>query len=212
MISCDQEVNTMNKIWGYARVSSKDQNEERQIQELLPIISSEAYLIIEKQSGKDFNRPKYQWLKEIMDPGDTLVIKSLDRLGRNYNQIKEEWNFLTKKGVYIRVIDNPLLDTSQYKNNDLMSQFMSNIVLEVLSFVAENERKNIKQRQAEGIAIAKASGKRLGRPRAQYPSNWSIVYSRWKQGSMTAVQAMKECGLTKTTFYKLVKQYEKSSS
>lgn len=200
-----------NKIWGYARVSSKDQNEERQVEELLPLVTSEAYLIIEKQSEKDFNRPKYQWLKELMDSGDTLVIKSLDRLGRNYNQIKEEWNDLLKKGVYIKVVDNPLLDTSKYKDNDLMSQFMSNIVLEVLSFVAENERKNIKQRQAEGIAIAKASGKRLGRPRATYPNNWINVYPKWKQGSITAVQAMKECGLTKTTFYKLAKQYEKSS-
>lgn len=202
----------MNKIWGYARVSSKSQNEERQVEELLPIVTSEAYLIIDKQSGKDFNRPKYQWLKELLDSGDTLVIKSLDRLGRNYNQIKEEWDALIKKGVYIKVIDNPLLDTSKYKDNDLMSQFMSNIVLEVLSFVAENERKNIKQRQAEGIAIAKASGKHLGRPRATFPVNWTSVYSRWKQGSITAVRAMKECGLTKTTFYKLVKQYEKSSS
>ena len=147
-----------------------------------------------------------------MDKGDTLVIKSLDRLGRNYSQIKEEWHELVKQGIYIKVLDSPILDTSEYKNNDLMAQFISNVVLEVLSFVAENERKNIKSRQAEGIAIAKATGKHLGRPRVQYPPNWLIVYSQWKQGSITAVQAMKECGLTKTTFYKLVKQYEKSSS
>lgn len=202
----------MNKIWGYARVSTKDQNEERQTEELLPFLTSEAHLVIEKQSGKDFNRPKYQWLKQIMDKGDILVIKSLDRLGRDYNQIKEEWFSLVQQGIYIQVLDNPLLDTSKYQDNDLMAQFMSNIVLEVLSFVAENERKNIKKRQAEGIAIAKAKGTHLGRPRAEYPSNWSIVYTQWKQGCMTAVQAMKECGLTKTTFYKLVKQYEKSSS
>lgn len=202
----------MSKVWGYIRVSAKDQHEDRQVAELLPLVSSRSHLIIEKQSGKNFERPKYQWLKDIMDKGDTLVIKSLDRLGRNYSQIKEEWHELVKQGIYIKVLDSPILDTSEYKNNDLMAQFISNVVLEVLSFVAENERKNIKSRQAEGIAIAKATGKHLGRPRASFPSNWSTVYSQWKQGSMTAVQAMKECGLTKTTFYKLVKQYEKSSS
>ena len=202
----------MSKVWGYIRVSAKDQHEDRQVAELLPLVSSKSHLIIEKQSGKNFERPKYQWLKDIMDKGDTLVIKSLDRLGRNYAQIKEEWHELVKQGIYIKVLDSPILDTSEYKDNDLMAQFISNVVLEVLSFVSENERKNIKSRQAEGIAIAKASGKHLGRPKAQYPSNWSTVYSQWKQSSITAVQAMRECGLTKTTFYKLVKQYEKSSS
>ena len=202
----------MNKVWGYARVSSKDQNEERQVAELLPLVSSRSHLIVEKQSGKNFERPKYLWLKDIMDKGDTLVIKSLDRLGRNYNQIKEEWSELVNQGIYIKVLDSPILNTSEYKTNDLMAQFMSNIVLEVLSFVAENERKNIKRRQAEGIALAKSSGKHIGRPRAEFPSNWATVYSQWKQGSITAVQAMRDCGLTKTTFYKLVKQYEKSSS
>lgn len=202
----------MSKVWGYIRVSAKDQHEDRQVAELLPLVSSRSHLIIEKQSGKNFERPKYQWLKDIMDKGDTLVIKSLDRLGRNYSQVKEEWHELVKQGIYIKVLDSPILDTSEYKDNDLMAQFISNVVLEVLSFVSENERKNIKSRQAEGIAIAKASGKHLGRPKAQYPSNWSTVYSQWKQSSITAVQAMRECGLTKTTFYKLVKQYEKSSS
>lgn len=198
-----------NKIWGYARVSSKDQNESRQVEELLPLLSSPSHLIIEKQSGKDFNRPKFKALKDLMDSGDILVIKSLDRLGRNYEQIKTEWKSLSDNGIFIKVLDNPLLDTSKYNDNDLMAKFTSNIVLEVLSFVAENERKNIKQRQAEGIAIAKANGKQLGRPKVQYPSNWSTTYSLWKQGNITAVQAMKECGLTKTTFYKLVKEYEK---
>ena len=198
-----------NKVWGYARVSSKDQNEDRQTEELIPLLSSPSHLIIEKMSGKDFDRPKYKALKDLMDNGDTLIIKSLDRLGRNYNQIKEEWQELCKRGIFIRVLDNPLLDTSKYMDNDLMAQFTSNIVLEVLSFVAENERKNIKQRQAEGIAVAKAKGKHLGRPSASYPSNWTEVYAEWKQGSITAVKAMRECGLTKTNFYKLVKKYEK---
>ena len=146
----------MNKVWGYARVSSKDQNEERQVAELLPLVSSRSHLIVEKQSGKNFERPKYLWLKDIMDKVDTLVIKSLDRLGRNYNQIKEEWSELVNQGIYIKVLDSPILNTNEYKTNDLMAQFMSNIVLEVLSFVAENERKNIKRRQAEGIALAKS--------------------------------------------------------
>lgn len=199
----------MNKTWGYARVSSKDQNEQRQIEELLPLVSTPSHLIIDKASGKDFNRSKYQALKDLMDSGDTLVIKSLDRLGRNYTQIKEEWHDLTNKGIYIQILDNPLLNTNQYNDNDLMSQFISNVVLEVLSFVAENERKNIKSRQAEGIAIAKAQGKHLGRPKVDYPNNWNNVYNQWKQGNIKATQAMRECGLTKTTFYKLVKEYEK---
>ena len=144
-----------------------------------------------------------------MDKGDTLVIKSLDRLGRNYSQIKEEWLELSNRGIYIKVLDNPLLDTSRYEDNDLMAQFTSNLILEVLSFVAENERRNIKQRQAEGIAVAKAKGKSFGRPKINYPSNWKKVYSLWNQNNITAAQAMKDTGLTKTTFYKLVKEYEK---
>lgn len=200
-----------NKVWGYARVSSKDQNEKRQSEELLPLLSSPSHLIIDKISGKDFNRPRYKALKDLMDSGDTLIIKSLDRLGRNYEQIKEEWKDIYERGILIKVLDNPLLDTSKYKTDDLMAKFTSNIVLEVLSFVAENERKNIKQRQAEGIAIAKAQGRVLGRPSIDYPSNWKDIYSQWKQGSISAVQAMRVCGLTKTTFYKLVKQYEKKA-
>ncbi|MCI8540204.1 MAG: recombinase family protein [Erysipelotrichaceae bacterium] len=198
-----------NKVWGYARVSSNDQNETRQTEELLPLVSTPSHLIIEKQSGKDFNRPKYQALKELMDTGDIFVIKSLDRLGRNYEQIKSEWKELSERDIYIKVLDNPLLDTSKYAQDDIMAKFTANIVLEVLSFVADNERRNIKKRQAEGLAIAKAQGRRLGRPRADFPSNWGEVYAKWKQGSIAAVQAMRECGLTKTTFYKLVKQYEK---
>ena len=129
----------MSKVWGYIRVSAKDQHEDRQVAELLPLVSSKSHLIIEKQSGKNFERPKYQWLKDIMDKGDTLVIKSLDRLGRNYAQIKEEWHELVKQGIYIKVLDSPILDTSEYKDNDLMAQFISNVVLEVLSFVSEND-------------------------------------------------------------------------
>lgn len=198
----------MNKTWGYVRVSSKEQNEDRQVNEILPLVSTESHLIIEKMSGKNFDRPKYKALKNLMDKNDTLIIKSLDRLGRNYHQIKEEWDDLNKRGIYIKVLDMPLLDTSKYIDDNLMASFLSNIVLEVLSYVAENERKNIKERQKEGIANAKAKGKHLGRPKAKYPSNWKEVYQRYKSKELKAVEAMKECNLTKTTFYKLVKEYE----
>ena len=198
-----------NKTWGYIRVSSKDQNEDRQVNQILPLVSTPSHLIIEKVSGKNFNRVKYQALKDIMNEGDVLIIKSLDRLGRNYEQIKNEWHELNEKGIFIKVLDTPLLDTSKYVEDNLMASFISNIVLEVLSYVAENERKNIKSRQAEGIANAKSKGIVLGRPKKEYPNNWQMVYSQWKQKDITAVQAMKQCRLTKTTFYKLVKQYEK---
>lgn len=198
----------MNRVWGYIRVSTKEQNTERQVKEILPYVSTESHLIIEKQSGKDFDRKKYQSLKNLMDVGDTLVIKSIDRLGRNYQQIKDEWQDLTKRGVYIKVLDTPLLDTSKYIDDDLMASFVANIVLEVLSYVAENERKNTKQRQREGIEIARAKGKHMGRPKAKYPDNWKEVYTQWKNGNITGVHAMKETNLKKSTFYKLVKSYE----
>lgn len=199
----------LNKKWGYVRVSSKDQNEERQVNEILPLVSTPSHLFVEKKSGKDFNRPKFQALKDLMDEGDTLIIKSLDRLGRNYEEIKNEWKDLTDRGIYIKILDNPLLDTSKYADNDLMAKFTANITLEVLSFVAENERVNIRKRQAEGIANAKAKGIHLGRPKATFPENWGDVYSRWKRKSITGVQAMRELNLKRTTFYKLIKIYEK---
>lgn len=198
----------MAKIWGYVRVSTKEQNEDRQVEELLPKVTSPDHLVVEKQSGKDFVRPRYKWLKELMNDGDTLIIKSLDRLGRNYEQIKEEWRELTNRNIYIEVLDTPMLNTNQYKDNDLMSKFISNLVLEVLSFVAENERKNIKQRQTEGIVDAKAKGKKFGRPAAQFPENWLFVYNRWKNHEITARRAMQEMNLKKSTFYNLVQKYE----
>lgn len=198
----------MNKIWAYVRVSSKDQNVDRQINEVLPLVSTESHIIVEHATGKNFDRPKYKALKNIMDKNDTLIIKSLDRLGRNYTQIKEEWYDLQKKGVYIKILDMPLLDTSKYINDNLMATFLNNIVLEVLSYVAENERKNIKQRQREGIEIAKSKGKHLGRPKAKFPDNWESIYYDYKNGKIKAVDAIKLTNLKKTTFYKLIKQYE----
>ena len=196
-------------IWAYVRVSTREQNEDRQVEELKDLVTTESHLIIEKQSGKDFNRPLYQSMKNIMREGDTLIIKSLDRLGRNYEQMKDEWKDLSDRSIKIRVLDSPLLDTSKY-NDDLMGKFVSDIVFNVLSFCSENERKNIKQRQAEGIAIAKAKGIRFGRPAIPYPDNFKGVYREWKKGSIKAVEAMKLLNVKKTTFYKLVRIYEKN--
>ena len=194
-------------IWGYVRVSSKDQNEDRQVEEIRPLVTTESHLLIEKQSGKDFNRPIYNSLKNIMREDDVLIIKSLDRLGRNYEQIKNEWEDLNKRGIKIKVLDTPLLDTSKY-DDGLMGKFVSDVVLNVLSFVAENERKNIKQRQAEGIAVAKAKGVRFGRPATQYPDNFDEVYKECKAGKIKAVEAIKKMNLKKSSFYNMVKRHE----
>lgn len=193
-------------VWAYARISSVTQNEDRQIVELSPLVTTESHLLVEKQSGKNFDRPIYQSLKNIMREGDTLVIKSLDRLGRNYEQMKEEWKDLTDRGIKIRVLDTPMLDTSKY-DDELMGKFVSDVVLNVLSFVAENERKNIKQRQKEGIAIAKAKGVRFGRPAIEYPENFYNVYKDWKNGRLTAIEAMKQLRMKKTTFYSMAKRF-----
>ncbi len=193
-------------VWGYARVSTTQQNEDRQVVELRPLVTTESHLLVEKQSGKDFDRPIYKSLKNIMREGDTLVVKSLDRLGRNYEQMKEEWKDLSDRGIKIRVLDTPMLDTSKY-DDELMGKFVSDVVLNVLSFVAENERKNIKQRQKEGIAIAKAKGVRFGRPRIQVPNDFKSVYNDWKNGRIKASDAYKKLKLKKTTFYKMVKHY-----
>ena len=198
-------------VWGYARVSSKEQNEDRQVIELQPLVTTESHLLVEKQSGKNFDRPIYKSLKNIMREGDVLVIKSLDRLGRSYDQMKEEWKDLSDRGIKIKVLDTPMLDTSKY-DDILMGKFVSDVVLNVLSFVAENERKNIKQRQAEGIAAAKSNGVRFGRPKAAYPEDFEVAYKEWKSGKIKAVEAIKSLDLKKTTFYKLVKEYESEKS
>lgn len=195
-------------VWAYVRVSSREQNEERQVQEVKDLVTTHSHLLVEKQSGKDFNRPIYQSLKNIMREGDTLIVKSLDRLGRNYEQMKDEWKDLSDRGIKIKVLDSPLLDTSKY-DDDLMGKFVSDIVFNVLSFCSENERKNIKQRQAEGIAIAKTKGVRFGRPETETPLDFPDVYKKWKNGEIKAVDAMRILSLKKTTFYKIVKKYEK---
>ena len=170
---------------------------------------SEKNIYMDKQSGKDFNRPQYKKLLRKMKKDDLLYIKSIDRLGRNYAEILEQWRMLTKeKGIDIVVLDMPLLDTRRGK--DLMGTFLSDIVLQVLSFVAENERTNIRQRQAEGIAAAKAKGIRFGRAPKPLPGNFHAVYQRWKSGEITGTAAAKECNMPLSTFRYRAEIYEKA--
>ena len=186
-------------IYGYIRVSTREQNEDRQLIALREMAVPEANLFIDKQSGKDFQRPQYKKLVRKLKKDDLLYIKSIDRLGRNYEEIQNQWRVLTKdKGVDIVVLDMPLLDTRRGKY--LMGTFLSDIVLQVLSFVAENERTNIRQRQAEGIAAAKARGVRFGRPPRPLPENYHSAYQRWKSGVITGTAAAKECGMPLSTF------------
>lgn len=189
----------MTNVYGYIRVSSRDQNEDRQIIALNELAIPKKNIFMDKQSGKDFDRPQYQKMVRKLRKDDLLYIKSIDRLGRNYEEILEQWRILTKnKGIDIVVLDMPLLDTRRGK--DLMGTFLSDIVLQVLSFVAENERTNIKQRQAEGIAAAKARGVRFGRPPRPLPENFNEMYWLWKSGKITGTEAAKKCGIPLSTF------------
>lgn len=200
---------TIAEIYGYVRVSTKEQNEDRQMIALRDVAVPERNIYVDKQSGKDFERPQYKKLLRKMKKDDLLYIKSIDRLGRNYNEIQEQWRILTKdKGVDIVVLDMPLLDTRRGK--DLMGTFLSDIVLQVLSFAAENERMNIRQRQAEGIAAAKAKGVRFGRIPRPLPENFHAVYQSWKRGEITGTAAAKECGMPLSTFRYRAEIYEKA--
>ena len=197
------------KIYGYARVSSKHQNEERQLIALRAFGIRDRDIYCDRQSGKDFDRPNYQRLLLRLQAGDVFVVKSIDRLGRNYNEILYQWRLLTKeKQVFIVVLDMPLLDTRRGK--DLMGTFLSDIVLQVLSFVAENERTNIRQRQAEGIAAAKARAVRFGRPPKPLPAGFHSAYQNWKAGKITGTAAAKECGMPLSTFRYRAEIYEKA--
>lgn len=206
----------MEKTYAYARVSTKDQNLDRQIESIMNYckvrninIDEKRDIIKDKQSGKDFNREGYQTLKNnLLRSGDTLIIKELDRLGRDMAMIKEEWQNLIKMGINIVVIDTEILNTQG--KSDLEKNLISNIVFELLSYMAEKERLKMKQRQAEGIAAAKAKGKKLGRPEVEYPDNWKEVYSNWNDKKITAVKAMELTGLKKNSFYNLVKRYKES--
>ena len=187
-------------VYGYARVSSATQNEDRQMLAMAQMKVPEENIYVDKQSGKDFERPQYKKLLRKLNEGAILYVKSIDRLGRNYTEIQEQWRIISKeKKADIVVIDMPLLDTRRGK--DLLGTFLSDIVLQVLSFVAENERSNIRQRQAEGIAAAKARGVRFGRPQIPMPDNFYEVYRRWKEKELSLQEAARLCGMSKTTFY-----------
>ena len=197
------------KAYGYIRVSTKEQNEVRQVIALREVGVSEKNIYMDKQSGKDFNRPQYKKLLRKMKKDDLLYIKSIDRLGRNYAEILEQWRLLTQtKGADIVVLDMPLLDTRRGK--DLMGTFLSDIVLQVLSFVAENERNNIRQRQAEGIAAAKAKGVKFGRPPKPLPHNFHEIHRAWRAKKMTLKQAAKACNMAVGTFYDKARKIEKT--
>jgi len=197
----------VSNIYGYVRVSTKEQNEDRQIIAMREIGVPEENIYMDKQSGKDFERPQYRCLVRRMKKNDLLYIKSIDRLGRNYEEIQNQWRILTKeKGVDICVIEMPLLDTR--RGRDLVGTFLSDIVLQVLSFVAENERTNIRQRQAEGIAAAKARGVRFGRPSTPLPPNFLDVYQRWRAKKISVNQAAAECRMPRSTFFYRAKMYE----
>ncbi len=193
------------KVYGYIRVSTKEQNEDRQLIAMAEADVPEKMIYMDKQSGKDFNRPQYQRLMRRLKAGDLLYIKSIDRLGRNYEEIIEQWRVLTKeKQVDITVIDMPLLDTRRGK--DLLGTFISDIVLQLLSFVAENERVNIRQRQAEGIAAAKKRGVRFGRPAKAAPENFPQVVAAWETGRITFDEALRQSGLSDATFYRRLRE------
>lgn len=188
-------------IYCYARVSTKEQKLDRQIAAFEPYKPYELYC--DKESGKDFDRKQYQKMRKKIKTGDTLIILSLDRLGRNYDLIKQEWSYYHDKGVLIKVLDMPLIDTT---NNNLISKFISDLVVQLLGFVAETERENIKKRQAEGIRIAKEKGVHMGRPKCKLPDNFEEVAYQYKNYEITIEQALKITNMSYATFYKYIKK------
>ena len=195
-----------NRTFYYARVSSKEQNLDRQLAAFQSMGAEERDIITDKQSGKDLKRPGYQALKTtLLRTGDTLVIKSLDRLSRNKNDIKDELRFFSDHGIRVKVLDLPTTLMELPQNQTWVFDLVNNIMIEVLEAIAEQERVTIRQRQTEGIAAAKAKGKHLGRPALAFPENWDIVFSSWVAGKITAKKAMEQTGLKRTSFYKLVK-------
>jgi DNA invertase Pin-like site-specific DNA recombinase len=189
-----------NRVYGYARVSTKEQNEDRQLAALLEHGVKGENIFIDKQSGKDFNRPQYQDLMRTVKPGDTLIIKSIDRLGRNYEEIMDQWRVITKEQqVFVAVLDIPLLDTRQ-KDRDLTGVFIADLVLQILSYVAQTEREFTRQRQAEGIAVAQAKGIRFGRPPMTRPESFTRLREAWRNNEVSARSAARQLGVTPRTF------------
>ena len=195
-----------NKIYGYARVSSTDQNEERQMVALAEAGVSEKNIFMDKQSGKSFDRPQYKKLVKKLKSGDLLYVLSIDRLGRNYEEIQNQWRVITKEiGADICVLDMPLLDTRQGK--DLMGTFIADLVLQILSFVAQSERENIKKRQEQGIAAAKAKGVRFGRPEIPVPDNFDKLVKDWEKKRISFEEILKLCNMSEATFYRKLREY-----
>lgn len=197
--------------FGYVRVSTKDQNPERQIKTLMEMGIEERNIYVEKKSGHNFNREVYDMLvNHIMRKGDRLTVTELKRFGRNYAEIYREWHHITKElQMDIRVVDMKILDTSL--NKDLLGQVITDVVLALLSYVAEGDWEERHELQRQGIEVAKEAGKHLGRPRTEFPENWEECYDRWKSGEITAREAMRLMGLKKDSFYRLVKKFEKNS-
>jgi len=213
----------MNKIVGYARVSSREQNLARQLEALSKYVAPDM-IVTDKASGKDFNRPGYQSLKigiGKLCEGDTLYVKSLDRFGRNKEEAKKELQYFASVGVRVKVIDIPSTMVDVAQGQEWIVEMINNILIEVLTSIAENERVTIRQRQAEGIAampvnadgkkVSAKTGKATGRPSVPFPDNWGVIYTEWKKGDITAVAAMRELNLSRCTFYRLVKRYEADS-
>ena len=200
----------MGNVYGFIRVSSTDQNEDRQLIAMQKMEVQKKNLYIDKQSGKDFDRPQYKRLVKRLKRGDLLYVMSIDRLGRNYEDIQQQWRILTKeRGVDICVIDMPLLDTRHGRN--LMGTFIADLVLQILSFVAQNERESIRKRQAEGIAAAKIRGVRFGRPARPLPDNFAETLRAWRSKKITLQQAAEACGMPAGTFYSKAVRFEEAS-
>ncbi len=196
----------MSNVYGYVRISSLDQNEDRQLDAMDECAVPTGNVFVDKMSGKDFRRPQYQKLVQVLRSGDLLFILSIDRLGRDYEEVQNQWWILTKKiGVDICVIDMPLLDTRNGK--DLMGTFIADLVLQILSFVAQNERENIRRRQAEGIASAKARGVKFGRPKVQVSDDFGKIIWAWKTQRITTEEAVERCGVSRATFYRRLSEY-----
>ena len=197
------------RVYGYSRVSTKEQNLDRQIVELKKYVD-ERFIFQDKVSGKDFNRPQYQLMRKVAQKGDVIYVKSLDRLGRNKAQIKEELEYYKNEGVRVKILDIPtsMMDISE--GQEWLMDMINNLLIEVLSTMAEQERVNIKQRQAEGIAIAKEKGKYKGRKKIEVDDKFKSVYKSWKAGEITATKAMELTGLKRNTFYRRVSEYEEN--
>lgn len=198
-----------NRVYGYIRVSTREQNIERQMVSLYEAEVDKKNIFIDKQSGKDFQRPAYEKMMRHIREGDLIIIKSIDRLGRNYHDIMEQWRIITKeKKADIRIQDMPLLDTT--KTRDLLGTFISDVVLQLLSFVAENERDNIRQRQAEGIAAAKAKGVKFGKPTIPLPDNFSELYQEWQEARISLKEFANICNMGRSTLYKHIGEHRKN--